>query len=356
MVYRIIVLLILFSSCACAQYKSYIKYFDNTSYRNSEGDLIVKNDSTYYAAWGQFGTSVADDAQASIGAKRSLDNGRNWVDMGIVQANIGLKNTVSVSLLRIGHDTVHMYFLVKNSNTDLKVYRKISIDDCSTWTAPAEVISDAGYNIVLNAKVRKLSSGRLIMPIGWVADVGAATPYFRAYCYYSDNNGTSWTKSTPELVRNAGTGFPENGIVELSPGNLLMSMRESLTGFQWFSSSANNGSTWSSAIQSTLESTASPAQLVKLSNGSLIAIHNPNYIPADATYNTRLILRISKSSDGGNTWSKVFDLENGPTSNYNFSYPSAVEFNGYLLLTYWETNYTAGRIAQKFASIPISNL
>lgn len=355
---RIIFLFILFSPLlANCQYKSYIKYFDNTNYRNSEGDLIVKNDSTLYTVWTQFGTSLADDAQANINAKQSFDFGKNWIDKGIVQANIGVKNTMSVSLIRIGHDTVHMYFLVKNSNTDLKVYRKVSTDDCVTWGSPAAVISDAGYSIVLNGKVRKLSSGRIIMPIGWVADAGAATPYFRAYCYYSDNNGTSWTKSTPELTRNAGIGFPENGVAKMSSGIMLMSMRESTTNFQWISTSADNGASWvGPASQGTLESTSSPAQLIELSSGSLVAIHNPNVIPPDATYNTRLVLRISKSVDGGNTWSKLFDIENGPTSNYNFSYPSATEFNGYLLLTYWETNYLAGRIAQKFAAIPISLL
>lgn len=351
------ILIFAFSSADAQIQKGYIAYFTGKNYRNSEGDVIVKNDgATLYSVWTEFGTSTADDAAAQIVSKTSIDGGKNWTAYKVEQANLGTQTTMSVSLVRINSTTVHMYFLVKNSATDMKIYRKISSDDCATWGAASAVISDVGYNLVLNGKVRKTASGRIVIPIAWVTDAGGSPAYFRTYVYYSDNSGSSWTKSTPELTRSAGIGLVEPGFVETSSNNLRMHIRESLTGHQWYSTSTDNGSTWASAAEGTLSSTSSPAAMIKLSNGHLIALHNPDSIPADATYNLRVTLRISQSTDNGATWSKLFDLERGPNSNYNFSYPAVIENNSNLLVQYWETNYAAGKIALKFASIPITQL
>lgn len=350
---RLLIMILLFSSTVNAQgFKSYIQYFTTGSYRNTEGDLIVKTNGQLYTVWGKFHNNLDDAAVADLAAKVSADSGRNWIDLGIIQQNIGLQTTTSVSLVRISSTVVHLYFCVKNSNTDLRIYRKISSDDCATWGAPVEVINDNGYMPALNNTVRKLASGRLIISIYFSANVGVIPPnYCMAYCWFSDNNGSTWTKSTPNLTRSIGVGYTEPTTVETSAGNLLMAIRNN-SGFQHFSTSTNNGATWTTPVASTLITTDSPVKIIKLSTGKLIAIHNPS---GTGMTDPRNVLRLSGSTDNGATWVTIMDLE-GYTAGYNFSYSSAVEYNGNLLLTYWEANSAAGKLSQKFASIPITQL
>ncbi len=347
---RTLITLMLFSSGLQAQIvKSYVKYFTTASYRNSEGDIIVKTNGTYYVAWTQFRNATQDNATADIAAKYSTDSGKNWVDVGIIQENIGAQTTISVSLVRISSTVVHMYFCVKNSNTDLRIFRKVSTDDCSTWGSATEVINDGGYMPMLNGVVRKTASGRIVVPVYYSADVGIIPPYMYVYCWYSDDNGVSWTKSTPNLTHNGSIGYAEPGFTETSAGNLLIYLRNE-TGVQDFANSTDNSTTFGTPYVSTLSSTHSPAKIIQLSNGHLIAFHNPSGLST-----ARYAIRVSRSNDVGATWTKLMDLEYGP-SNYNFSYPSAIEYNGKLLVTYWETNISVGKISLKFASIPISQL
>lgn len=344
-------LIFLYSLESTAQYKSYIKYATRKNIRNSEGDLIVKNNGSYFAAWTQFGNNLADNASADIAAKISDDGGKNWTSLGVIQQNLGAETTISVSLLRIGGDTVHMYFCVGNSGTDLQLYRKKSTDDCTSW-GPAELlINDPGYSAVLNGKVRRVSSGRIIMAMYTTADVNNIPPdYMYSYCWYSDDNGTTWSRSTPNLVLNEDIGYSEPGFFEADSGVITMNMRVQTGGVQVFSTSIDDGNTFDTPFNSTLSSTGSPASIARLSNGVIIALHNPSGLPYS---DIRSLLRLSKSVDGGLTWQKVSDIDGG-IEGYNFSYSSITENSGNILITYWETNLTMGRISLKFTSIPIS--
>lgn len=342
-------------SCGMAEaqiYKSYIQYFTTGSYRNTEGDLLVKTNGQLYTVWTKFHNNLDDAAIADLAAKVSADSGKNWIDLGVIQQNIGTQTTTSVSLIRMSSSVVHLYFCVKNSNTDLRIYRKISSDDCVTWGAASQVLNGTGYMPALNGTMRKLASGRLIISVYFSANVGVIPPnYCYAFCWYSDDSGTTWTRSTPNLTRATNIGYTEPNLIETSAGNLLMTIRNN-SGFQHFSTSTDNGTTWATPVASALTTTDSPAKLIKLSTGKWIAIHNPT---GTGMTDPRNVLRISGSTDSGVTWQKIMDLE-GYTIGYNFSYSSMVEYNGNLLLTYWEANSAAGKLSQKFASIPISQL
>lgn len=349
---KLLFVILFFASTTQAQgFKSYISYFTTASYRNTEGDLIVKTNGDLYVAWSQFHNGTFDNTTADIAAKYSTDGGKNWVDLGIVQLNIGTQTILSVSLIRISSSVVHMYFCVKNSNTDLSIYRKVSSNDCVTWSAPVQVLQDGGYMPAVNGCVRRLASGRILYPVYFSTNVGTVPPYMVAYAWYSDDDGATWTKSTPNLTHLASIGYAEPNSVEISPGTLIMNLRNE-TGFQDFSTSADNGATWGTPGNSTLTSSHSPAVIRKLSTGALIAIHNPT---GTGMTDVRNVLRISRSVDNGATWVKVRDLE-GYTVGYNNAYPSALEYNSNLLLTYWELCAAAGKYSLKFASIPISSL
>lgn len=348
-----LILLLSFPAKSQDTYKAYIKYFTTASYRNSEGDLIVKNNGDYFSAWTQFRNGTDDNSSADIAAAYSQDSGKNWIHLGIIQENLGLETTISVSLIRINSTTVHMYFCVGNSHTDLQVYRKVSTDDCLTWGAAEHIINDPGYSAVLNGQVRRVSSGRIIMAIYTSLDVNNIPPdYLYVYTWYSDDDGETWTRSTPNLTLAEDIGYAEPGFFEPSNGAIKLNMRVQSGGFQVFSQSNDNSETYNTPFTSTLSSTGSPAAIWRLSNGVIVAFHNPTDRPfADI----RSTLRMSKSIDGGATWITVNALDE-VSNDYNFAYPSITEHDGRILVTYWETNKTVGKIALKFASIPINNL
>jgi len=329
--------------------KVYIAKVSASNVRNSEGDITVLNNGRYLCAYTKFNSSGTDASTAQIVGKISTDTtGKTWGSEFLISANIGKNTVISASLLSSGPSTIQCYFAVKNSLKDLQYYRSVSADDGLTWAAATPVINQGDYCIVLNAVVRRMNNNRIVIPGSSAPDASVSTATFNAFDYYSDDGGITFTKSntiTPPVPN----GALEPSVVQLSGNNLLMRMRTS-SGPQYFSTSNDNGTTWTAPFLSTLESSSSPAQIVNI-RGTLIAFHNPVVWPGKP----RNPLRISKSVDNGATWIKVADMEDANPNVYNYAYPSVTISNGYLLVSYWETIGTTG-INLKFSKINISAL
>jgi hypothetical protein len=330
--------------------KSYIAIASTANVRYDEGDVIACPD-YYLVAYTKFGASTSDIAGTTIVGKMSTDTtGKIWGNEFVISANIGQLNVMSVSLYRVGPSTIKCYFLVKNSTADTRLFSSTSFNNGLTWSAATQVIDDNAYDIFINSSIIKVNNGRLVIPVASVP-VFSAGFTFSDFCYYSDNGGSSWTKSsaiTPPVTR----GGLEPEIVQISGDMALMNIRTS-TGFQYFSLSTDNCKTWGAPYQSTLISPSSPAKIVNIS-GVLYAIHNNS-----SSY--RIPLSISKSSDKGATWTHLVDIDDGNRNIYGYSYPSVTVSNGYLLISYYETvNEPAPVSAQyynlKFTKIAISSL
>ena len=104
--------------------------------RNSEGDIVVLRNGALFAAWSQFYGGAQDHAPARIVAVKSTDCGRTWSTPTTIQENQGKANVMSVSLLRSASGDVLFFYLIKNSLSDLKAYRRRSTDDTQTWSEP----------------------------------------------------------------------------------------------------------------------------------------------------------------------------------------------------------------------------
>ena len=329
--------------------KVYIAKVSAVNVRNSEGDIVVLNNGRYLCAYTKFNSSGTDASAAQIVGKISNDTtGVTWGPEFVISPNIGKNTVISASLLSSGSSTIQCYFAVKNSLKDLQYYRAVSADEGLTWAAATPVINQGDYCIVLNAVVRKVNNNRIVIPGSSAPDASVATATFRAFDYYSDDGGVTFTKSNT-ITAGVPNGALEPSVVQLSGNNLLMRMRTS-TGPQYFSTSNDNGTTWAAPFSSTLESSSSPAQIINI-HGTLIAFHNPVVWPGKP----RNPLRISKSLDNGATWIKVTDMEDADPNVYNYAYPSITISNGYLLVSYWETIGTTG-INLKFSKINISAL
>lgn len=333
----------------------YPAYATTRNPRNTEGDILVLNDSTYILAYSRFYFGSGDFNAAEIASLKTTDYGATWVDNGVLQTNIGLQTTNSASFLRLNSTDVLLFFLVGNSTTDLKCYVRKSTNNGTSFASAIQVTDSAGYWVMNNARAQLTASGRIVLPFSYSPNISLsfgtspAQP-LKARCIYSDDGGTTWTRSTGWIAAPM-RGAMEPGIIELSSNNLLMYIRTQ-TGNQYYSTSSDNGVNWAAATASTLVSPEAPATLIK--NGSTIyAIYNNNYDAGDPVkFGKRVPLTISKSTNNGSTWTVVRNIEDRLT--HEFSYISTSIVNGYLLLTYYDNISTS--FSLKFRKILLTDL
>lgn len=345
---RLLIILLLLPILASAQ-RSYVTYWSTKYLRNTEGDIVITSSGDIISYFTRFYGGASDFSGSEIYSKVSHDGGKTWYNNGISQANLS-QNTMSVSTLYEG-DSITLFFLVRNSPTDIRPYRKVSHDNGVTWSDPAPIFGAAGYWVMNNNRVIRTLAGRLIAPVARVSNINnfiAGTEAFTSSVWYSDDNGATWTESNRITVPTAG-GAMEPGVVEISAGNILMYIRVRTGGRQYFSTSSNNGETWSSSYQSTLASPEAPAKIIKLADGRLLAAHINNTVNQ-----TRRPLVLSVSSDGGTTWTVKYTL--GDNNISWFVYPSVMEKDGYIYITYWEQITAKTVFSLAFEKIELSKI
>lgn len=320
--------------------------------RNTEGDLIVLKDGSLLAAWSEFYGGNRDDSAGRISAKISKDGGKTWGEKWTLVENTGQENVMSASFLRIGTGDILLFYLEKNSKSDLDVVLRRSNDEGKTWSEPVRVTEDAGYWVMNNARVIQLSNGRIICPTAMTEKVWVKGHVFRTVCFYSDDDGKSWRRGVGGIVAPK-RGAMEPGLIQKKDGNLLQYFRTQ-TGKQWFAESQNGGDTWTESAPWTLISPEAPATVAKIPDGfGWIAIHNPNLDESNSHLGRRTPLVLVTSRDEGKTWSDPKELEKDPEKT--FSYISTDFHEGRLLLTYYEENGKS-RFSWKFRSIPLEDL
>ena len=348
---RLILFFLLFSNIATAQIRSYVIHYTTRYPRASEADISALDNGDIIVYYSRFYGGYHDDVGSDIYSVISHDGGKNWVNNAWTQPNIAKVNTMSVSTLNES-GTTWLFFLVRNSSTDLRPWLKKTTNNGSTWTTPAPLFPDQAYWTVNNNRIIRTSSGRLICPAARVAngDSLGVTQKLTSSVWYSDNNGSSWTESNRLSLPQYSLGMQEPGVVELSAGNLLMYARVQAGGRQWFANSTDNGTTWGAPYQSTLVSPMAPAKLIKLSDGRLLAAHCNN----GNSNNHRRPMTLSVSADNGATWTVKYNLTSDPIRSY--AYPSLLEKNGEIYMTYWEQQSALPVFSLVFARIPLTFL
>lgn len=312
--------------------------------RQSEGDILVLKDGTLLAAWSDFTGGPDDHATANISAAKSKDGGRTWSAPFLLQENVGRNNVMSVSLLRTRSGEILFFFLVKNSNTDLKLAVRRSTDEARSWGEPLVITREPGYHIMNNARAIQLKSGRILCPISSSADIGTRQEPLRNFIYFSDDNGRSWQRSA-DTIECPKRGAMEPGLVELKDGTLLQIIRTQM-GQIWFSLSTDRGNKWTQPGPLGVVSPESPSTIGRLpGRGELILIYNPS-----VKARTPLVAALSR--DEGKTWSAPKIIEASADATYAYT---SLTFRGdRALLTYYVAPNHTNRLALKFKSIPLS--
>lgn len=296
--------------------------------RNSEGAFIGLKDGSILYVYSRFrGSNGSDHAPAQLVGRYSKDKGKTWTrDDQIIVDKEGDMNVMSSSLLRLKNGNIALIYLRKNSLNDCMPQIRISGDEGKTWTKAASIIQDIkGYFVVNNDRVIQLKNGRLLVPVSLHKTAESKWSNKGILrCYYSDDQGISWKRGetipSPDSIITQ-----EPGVIELKDGRIMMLIRAS-GGEQYRSYSSDNGITWSYAEPSGIGSPISPASIKRIpKTGDLLLVWNNNGVKGPGYFSgQRSPLTIAISSDEGQSWSKVKNIETDPKGMFCYT---AIYFN-----------------------------
>lgn len=320
--------------------------------RYTEGSIITLADGSLLIAITEFMGGASDFAAARIVARSSADGGRNWGPKRVLQENVGGKNVMSATLRRLAHRagaSVGLFYLVKNEYDDLKVYLRMSRDECTSFGEPILVTDAPGYHVLNNDRVTVLSSGRILVPVASTPDVRTVN-HFVSRCWLSDDGGETW-RGGKDAVDLPKRGAMEPEVIELRDGRVLMILRTQL-GKIATSVSSDGGDTWSEPGTLSVKAPEAPAVLRRIpSTGDLLLIWNNTYVEGAGHGGKRTPLTAAVSSDEGVTWKHVRNIESREDRTY--SYPSLIFVDGRAVMSYWVNPAGTRRYSTRFRSLPI---
>ncbi len=318
--------------------------------RYTEGSIITLANGELLFAVTEFMDGGSDFAKAHIVGRRSSDGGLTWGEKAVLQENTGGMNVMSVTLRRLATGSIAMFYLQKNSHDDLRMFVRHSADEAVSFGDPIRVTNNDGYHVVNNDRVTRLSSGRLLAPAASTPDVQKVN-HFVCHCYFSDDNGATWRNGKGE-VDAPKRGAMEPEVIELNDGRILMLIRNQL-GYVGKSYSADGGETWSEMTSLGVKAPEAPATVRRIpATGDLLLIWNNTYTAGAGHGGKRTPLTAAISTDEGETWKVVNNLESN--SQLTFSYTSLTFVRNRAVMSYWESGPGKGQLSCRFRSLPVA--
>lgn len=323
--------------------------------RYTEGSIVELADGALLFAITQFEDDSSDFAKAKIIGRKSRDGGRTWSEPRVLQEKVGGMNVMSVTLRRLGPpnrwDTpIGMFYLVKNGKDSLNVFLRISNDEAETFGEPIKLNQRAGYHVMNNDRVTRLSSGRLLAPVAYTENIQRSN-HFVSFCLLSDDGGKTWRRGRGS-VDQPQRGAMEPDVVELNDGRVMMITRTQL-GHIAAAHSSDGGDTWGEPFALNVTAPEAPATIGRLpSTGDLLLIWNNTFAAGKDHGGRRTPLTVAVSSNEGKTWRHVRDLETRTDRTY--SYPSLLFAGSRAILSYWERDSQSDRFSARFRSLPMA--
>ena len=306
-------------------------------YRNMPGDIIALKDGRLLLAYTRM--DGAGNADGSIAARYSSDQGKTWAEEFIlIPANTpkyDLEVYCHPSFVRTANDQILVTYIYRSSMEPLfgHNYLRRSANETETWGDQLIVTPHAGYNIIHNNKLLKLSDGRLVAPGERQArSEGGDHSGYVSFVMHSDDNGYTWWESK-NSVNMLPIEAQEPHIVELKDGRLLMLMR-TYSHFIARSYSEDRGETWSKGEMVnalTLPThTSSALNVARIPSTGDLLVLRCNGGPAEPHRRTPFVSVISK--DDGETWVSEKVIQGDPDDDYG--YPSLMFLDDVAIISY----------------------
>ncbi len=284
---------------------------------NNYPKIIQVVNGDYLAAWNA-GTSE-NTVDCKIRLSRSTDKGITWSIPIIVVDTPGVADTTPF-FIQTGTKTL-LFFNRFYSLSRADIMMMDSIDNGNTWSSPLKIESGHDYNIPMTNGI-KLRNSKLIIPWGYMEPPGGSGNTYNA-SMSSINNGETWVMDGT-VPSPYGESIDEPSIVELSDGTLYMTIRSNIAGNMRYSTSSDEGRTWSvSSLTSQVSSVSSPAVIYRKSftPNIIYLVSNPSY--------PRNILNLYVSYNDAVDWKLMCTV----TTNYG-EYPGIVASDGRLTIVF----------------------
>lgn len=313
--------------------------------RKGEGDVIELRDGRLLLVYMEFAGDGDDYAPTRIVSMISADGGMSWGGHRVLTTTSpGDVNVFSPNLIRALDGGILLLFMRNHtlhpSLTTLHMWR--SDDEGESFQPQVEFFAGQYCNLC-NAVVKRLSSGRLLLPVSYPEDPvgkGSAAFNYHAIALYSDDDGHNWATSH-HRVELPMRGVMEPHVEKTRDGRVVMVMRNQL-GSLFLAESHDGGETWSKPQTTGLRTPESCPELTRIpETGDLLMIwNNSEYNPAFGShYGKRSPLTAAVSTDEGRTWTHVRDIEDDPARA--FSNPGCrFTSRGTAILNYWTCEYT----------------
>ena len=318
--------------------------------RNGEGAFIrLKNGDIMYA-YSRYTTGNSHDhGKAVIAAVFSGDEGETWGGHRDLFLNDDVNN-MCVSLLRMDNGDIGIFYgckYLKESTTVvmMNIYLRRSSDEGKTWSEPKKCINEEGYFVYENDRVRRLESGRILLPLNLHASYenGRIDNKGVFRLYYSDDDGYTWNTTgigVNHPFEGSAGGLQETGLYQYADGKVWAYSR-TWSGNQYSCYSDDEGMNWTTPVVSEFfTSPPAPMNVKRISDKYTVSIFNPtpNYTGREAHPRTwgRTPLACAVSTDDAKTFKKIFAIEDDPENGY--CYASVLAGEEYILVAYYHSN------------------
>ena len=293
--------------------------------------LVTTNAGTLLGVYdARYNSSVDLQEHVDIGLSRSTNGGKTWEKMRIPMTfgqYEGLptgQNGVGDPSILVDKQTGTIWIVAAwthgmgnrrawfNSLPGMTIHETAQLmmvrsdDDGKTWSAPINVTSqvkDPSWRFLLQGPGRGISmnDGTLVFPTQYIDPQGL--PHAGIMC--SKDHGSTWTISAP-----ARDNTTEAQVAEVTPGVLMLNMRDNRGGSRAVSITSDYGKTWTEhpSNRSALQEPVCMASLIKVDakdnilGKDLLLFSNPN------TTKDRKNMTIKASFDGGLTWKESNQL------------------------------------------------
>ena len=283
--------------------------------------------------------AVIRGGAAHVGVKgrldmiRSTDQGKSWsaswtaVDEPLDDRNPAmgqLKDGTVVLAYAIasGYDDSGLRFKAGRADRVFDgVYLVFSKDSGRTWSKPVRDPAIHQFywgkgHVSPYGKIVQLPNGTVLMAVYFEFFDGRGN---ESYLFRSKDGGRTW--GDPVLL---GLHFNETGIVRLRDGRLLAAMRSEKGGHIAITESADQGRSWSKAVQVTADN-EHPADLIQLRDGRVVMVYGQRNAPRGAH---------AMVSADGRAWDKSKRIVLADAApNSDCGYPSSVEVGGGKIVT-----------------------
>jgi hypothetical protein len=198
--------------------------------RSGEGDFTRLPDGRIMYAYSDYYTEGASDhAPSQISAVFSSDEGESFGGYRVlIPPSDGIVNRMCVSFLSMQNGEIGMFYGEKYKNTDGRIFMRLMLTrtkDGETFSEPKSCAEGIEYSVFENARVIRLSSGRILIPSNDhpYGEDGNITLRGVFELFYSDDDAETFKKAPFRIenpLKTVPSGLQETGVCEIEDGFL----------------------------------------------------------------------------------------------------------------------------------------